>query len=308
MEEKLIKEALKQMKRERPQHGKCPDEADMCRFVEGTMDEQETEHTEKHLVSCSPCCDYVVSLNRVIHFPEEEPLPDVPAKQKEQAFQVCKLVEESGGGFKKQQESGLLEQVTAFLKDIFSFAWLMQPMPVMVKASAVALLVMLVFSSTYLYYQESVPPAVQMELMGKTRVITRGVPTGETIQKIVKEGDTLFSNDYCRINFELDKDAYAYVVYFDSKGTLHQLYPDASLAMPQKVKGKTPYTIPEGADSWFQLDNQTGRETVFILASREPIRDFNETIGTIQGLGRDEILRTLESKAPVLKVLSFNHQ
>ena len=134
------------------------------------------------------------------------------------------------------------------------------------------------------------------------------MPTGEIVEKVVKEGDTLFSHDYCRINFELDRDAYAYVVYFDSKDRLHQLYPDPSLPMPQKVKGKKSYTIPEGADNWFQLDNQTGRETVFVLASREPIKDFNEIISTLEGLDREEILRTLESKAPVLEVLSFNHQ
>jgi len=308
MEDKLMKESFQQIKKEMPQQGRCPDEADMCRFVEGLMDEKETEYIEKHLVSCQTCCDCVVSLNRVMHFPEEEPLPGVPAQQIKQASQACRLAEERGSGSKKLQEPGLLEQAAQFLKDIFSFTWLMQPMPVMVKAGAAALLVIFVFSSTYLYYQQSVPPALQMEVMGKTRLITRGVPTGETIQKIVKEGDTLFSNDYCRINFELDKDAYAYVVYFDSKGTLHQLYPDASLPMPGKVKGKKAYTIPEGADNWFQLDNQAGRETIFVLASREPIRDFNKTISTIEGLDRDEVLRTLESKAPVLKVLSFNHQ
>ena len=81
METKLIKETLKQIKREMPQQEKCPDEADMCRFVDGTMDEKETEQLEKHLVSCQTCCDYVVSLNRVIHFPEGELLPDVPSKQ-----------------------------------------------------------------------------------------------------------------------------------------------------------------------------------------------------------------------------------
>ena len=209
MEAKLLKVALRQMKTGIPQQDKCPDEADMCRFVEGIMDEKETELVEKHLVSCQTCCDYVVSLNRIMHFPEEEPLPDVPVQQIKQASQACTLVEERGGGLKQLQEPGILEQAVAFLKDIFSFSWLTQPMPVMVKASAVALLVVLIFSTTYLYYQQSVPPALQMELIGKTRVVTRGVPTGETIQRIVKEGDTLFSNDFCRINFELDKDAYA---------------------------------------------------------------------------------------------------
>jgi len=45
-----------------------------------------------------------------------------------------------------------------------------------------------------------------MEVIGKTRVITtRGTPGEEIVEKIIREGDTLYSNGYGRINFELDK-------------------------------------------------------------------------------------------------------
>jgi len=145
--------------------------------------------------------------------------------------------------------------------------------------------------------------------MGKTSVIpTRGVPAGEPVEKIIKEGDSLYSNDYCRINFEVDRDAYTYVLYYDSRGILHQLYPDSAIGIPQKVKGNTRYTIPTGEDDWFQLDSHSGTETVFVLASREPIRDFNETIDTFQGKSAEEALEVFKSKANEVKVLSFKHQ
>ncbi len=131
---------------------------------------------------------------------------------------------------------------------------------------------------------------------------------GEYEEKIIREGDTIYSNDYCRINFELDQDGYAYVLYYDSTGKLQQLYPDSAIAIPQKVKGNTRYTIPAEGNNWFQLDNHRGTETVFVLASREPIRDFNETFSTIQGLSKEEVVKTFRGKATVLKVLRFKHQ
>jgi hypothetical protein len=184
----------------------------------------------------------------------------------------------------------------------------MQPLPVMVRSGATALLLILVVSAGYVYYQQTAPVGVQMGVTANTRVITRGFPTEERIEKIVKEGDKLFSNDYCRVNFKLDKDAYVYVVHHDSAGALHQLYPDPALAAPQKAKGKTSYTIPEGKDKWFQLDDHTGKETIFLLASNKPIKDFNATIYDIRDLSREEVARTLESKARVLKILNFDHR
>jgi hypothetical protein len=272
------------------------------------MDKKEREHIEKHMISCQQCCDYVVALNKVIHFPEGETLPELPQKEIKKASEACKIAVGEERPPPVHHSAGTVEKAIQFLKDMFSFNWIVQPMPAMVRAGAGALLVLLICTTTYFYYQQGMPPNVQMEVFGKTRILTRGLPTGETIEKIIREGETLFSNDFCRINFELDKDAYAYVLYYDSSGTLQQLFPDPSLGVPQKVQANRTYTIPSGQDKWFQLDDQKGMETVFIVASREPIRDFNETIGTIEGLGKEEIRETLESKAPVLKVLSFDHQ
>ena len=148
----------------------------------------------------------------------------------------------------------------------------------------------------------------QMEVIGKSGVeATRGIP-GKKVEKIIDEGDALLSNDYCRINFEIDHDAYAYVLFHDSMGKLHQLYPDPATETPQKVKGKTKYTIPEGENSWFRLNDTVGTETVFVLASQKPIGDLKETFDSIQSLNKEEVLELLKTKANVLKALNFKHQ
>ena len=298
MEDKLIKAAFKEMKSKMPTKNGCPDDADLCLFIEGGMDEKASELIEKHLISCPTCCDYVVSLNKVINFPEEENLPEVP---QEQIRAVDRLVK----GGDSREKGNLFQSV----KDFLSLDWLMQPMPVMVKSCAAALVVLFMFSTLYIYYQQSTSLGVQMELVSKTRTITTRGTTGEKeVEKIIKEGDTLYSKDYCRISFELDKNAYAYIVYLDSKGTLEQLYPGPRAIRPQKVLGNTTYVIPPGDDSWFQLDEQTGTETVFMLASEEPLSNLKEVYASLQGASREEVLKTLQSTAPVVKVLNFQHQ
>jgi hypothetical protein len=308
VEDKLLKETYSKVRKAIKKKGECPDEADLCRFAEGLMDEQATERLEAHLVSCSACCDYVVAFNRVLHFPEEAKLPDIPEEQVRKASQACAIDPDKGIRVPKPVKEGVADQVIGFFKSFFSFDWLAQPMPVLVRSGAAALLFLLIVSAGYVYYQQAMPIGVQMEVAANTRIVVRGVPTEDRIQKIVEEGDILFSNDFCRINFELDKNAYVYVVHHDSKGTLHQLYPDPAVENPEKVKGKTSYTIPEVKDNWFQLDDHKGKETIFLLASNRPVPDFNSTIDKVSGLSREEVAQNLESKGRILKVLNFEHR
>ena len=308
MENELIKKALREMKNKLPIVEKCPDEADLSRFAEGTTDEKESEGIAEHLVSCSTCCDYVVSLNKVINFPSEERLPEVPDEQLRKVCEVCVLPKDKKK-VRLESIASSLARITQSIKELFTFNWVAQPVPVAVRSGALALVVLLVVSTTFLYFQQEGEMGVYMEIVGKTRTIpTRGLPGGKAIEKIIKEGDTLYSDDYCRINFELDQDAYAYVLYYDSSSKLRQLYPDPAIAIPQKTKGNTKYTVPEGENNWFQLDDHRGTETVFVLAFREPIRDFKETINTFQGKSAEEALELFENKATVIKVLNFKHQ
>ena len=299
MEEKLIKSAFKEMKKKMPTTKGCPEDAELCRFVEGGMDEKASELIEKHLLACTLCCDYVISLNKVINFPEGETLPEVPP---EKIRAVDRLVKDKRA---EHKEKGNLFKS---LKEFLSLDWLMQPMPVMVKTCATALVVLFMFTAVY-YYQQSTSLGLQMDVISKSGAITtRGTTGDKEVEKIIKEGDTLYSNDFCRISFELAKNAYAYILYYDSKGTLEQLYPDPKVLKPLKVMAKTTYVIPPGEDSWFQLDEQIGTETVFMVASEEPLSNFKKVLVSLQGSSREEVLKTLKSQAPVVKVLNFKHQ
>ena len=306
MEDKLIRKIFDKMKEELSKTEKCPDENDLVRFAEGIMDEKEVASIEEHLALCPKCCDYVISLNKVMNFSEEENLPEVPDEQMRKAIG---LVEERGGHIRSKGVRIELEQIAQSIKDFFSFNWLAQPIPVAVRSGAMALIVLLIVSTTYLYYRTP-SLGLQMEVVGKTSVIPtmRGKPEEEPVEKIIKEGDTLYSNDYCRINFELEQDAYAYVLYYDSTGKLNQLYPDPAIETPHKVKGNTKHTIPKEDENWFELDNHVGTETIFVLASKKPISDFKETFNAVKGTSKEKMVETFKSKASVVKILSFKHQ
>jgi hypothetical protein len=307
MKDELIKRTFKKMKSGLSRPGKCPDESDLAHFLEGIMNEKEKEGISEHLISCSTCCDYVVSLNKVINFPAGERLPEIPGEEIKKVSALVKDKDKKKYSF-SENISNNLERIAQSIKEWLSFDWIAQPIPLAVRSGALALLVLLVVSTTFFYYQQRGRMDFKMEIIGKTSVIpTRGIP-GEVIEKIIREGDTLYSHDYCRINFELEQDGYAYVLHYDSRGKLHQLNPDPAIEIPQKVKGNKKYTIPTGEENWFQLDDHSGRETVFVLASREPIRDFNETINTFQDESAEEVLELFKSKATLLKVLSFKHQ
>jgi hypothetical protein len=303
MENKLIKRAFAAIQKEVTPKGTCPEETDLTRFAEGGMDEKKRVPLEEHLISCQKCCDYVVSLHKVIHFPGDEPLPEVPVVQVRRAGELVEdKTRESGS-------AGNLEILYRFLKDFFSFDFIRLPLPVVLKSCAAAALVILMFSATYLYYQQTIPLSLTMEVVGKTRVMTtRGIPGEKAVETIVAEGDTLFSNDYCRIHFELNRDAYAYVLYYDSRGEIHQLYPDPASETPQELKANTPYTVPAADDQWFQLDDNRGTETVFMLASPKPLSSLTDIYPSIQGLSREAVLDLFKNSAPVFKVLSFQHQ
>jgi len=250
MEDKLIKAAFKDMKSKMPLKKGCPEDADICRFVEGGMDGEASELIEKHLISCPTCCDYVVSLNKVINFPKEETIPDVPPKK---IREVDRLVKDGD-----TREKGTLFQA---VKDFISFDWMTQPMPVMVKSCAAALVVLFMFSTLYIYYQQSTSLGVQMEVISKTgTIITRGTTGQKKVEKIIKEGDTLYSKDLCRITFELAKNAYAYIVYLNSKAPRSSPTRAHGLSGHKRFWVKQPMLFHRGRADGFSLMSRPGQK------------------------------------------------
>ena len=88
--------------------------------------------------------------------------------------------------------------------------------------------------------------------------------------------DTLKSGDYVEMFVDLRSPAYLYVVQFFADGTSAVLYPSQG---DKLVQPGTEIRIPDGGNS-FQLDDHTGEENVYVLASRTPVAQADATVAT----------------------------
>jgi hypothetical protein len=81
-----------------------------------------------------------------------------------------------------------------------------------------------------------------------------------------------FPGDRIGVAFAPANDAYVYVVAFDSTGWIQSLYPDAAMGHQNPVSAGTEVLIP--GEELYGLDNVTGIETIYILASNSPRTDI----------------------------------
>jgi len=101
----------------------------------------------------------------------------------------------------------------------------------------------------------------------------------------VKEGASLQSGDGLKIRFQTDKDAYVYVLLLDSRGKGSVLFPSEEIATSNEVQAGKSYLIPP-EDLWFYLDEHTGIETIYVLASLHPMPDIEELVSRLESMGR----------------------
>ncbi len=103
---------------------------------------------------------------------------------------------------------------------------------------------------------------------------------GDPAQIVVKEGDTLRSGDRFRVKYETSDVAYVYVLVLDSQGETTQLFPDPKIHASNKASGGQKYQVPTGS-LWLGLDEIPGVETVFVLASREPLPNVKDLVASL---------------------------
>jgi hypothetical protein len=129
----------------------------------------------------------------------------------------------------------------------------------------------------------------------------RGSRVGKDKKKTtfpVLDGDSLKTGDDVVMHVSVNQPAYVYVVQFYGDGTSAVLFPQECptdkprppegcgdvVAQPGKL-----LRVPEGTD-WFTLDENTGTEHVYFLASREPIAKADKAIaGLIDNIRRTNV-------------------
>jgi len=143
-------------------------------------------------------------------------------------------------------------------------------------------------------------PSQGGDLPGGGRIVTvaatapapaAGTPLGlkYTILKLVDgemtevAPDSVFhAGDRIRFSVETNGAGYLYIVSQGSSGTWKPMFPSADVEDgSNRVEGFRAYTMPPKSRLYF--DEQAGEEKVFIIFSREPERDLDQMIYSLQG-------------------------
>ena len=146
------------------------------------------------------------------------------------------------------------------------------------------------------------PPSIMFNIIARmpSEMVTRGT-TPDFREVEIQDGGVLRSGDMFRIKFELQEEAYVYLLSLDSLGNLTRLFPEKDTGFHVKVKLDQTYIVPE-KDGWFRLDHNTGQEAFYLLASSEAIGNIDQRIDQLKKLGIDKITKIL----PGVKIQSFS--
>jgi hypothetical protein len=85
------------------------------------------------------------------------------------------------------------------------------------------------------------------------------------------------SGDRIKIDFESNFDGYVYIVNVAPSGKTCVLFPFADEHNNQVRAGQR-YTLPFSETSWFKFNDEKGDEVLQVYMSRQPIRDFDDTL------------------------------
>lgn len=110
---------------------------------------------------------------------------------------------------------------------------------------------------------------------------------GSYTEVVVREGSILRSRDHFQVHLEINRPSHIYVLLFDSQGQASQLFPDPKIEQAGFVEGGRKVAIPD-KDLWYWLDENRGTETVYVLASQEPMTDIRGLLSKMAKASDDE--------------------
>jgi uncharacterized protein DUF4384 len=152
--------------------------------------------------------------------------------------------------------------------------------------------------------KESTPPAVAAPMSLKMNIIgQRKEADGSYSEILVSEGSVLRSGDNFQIHLEPSRTAYVYILMYDSQGKAGQIFPDPKINQPGSVAAGSKLVVP-ARDLWFWLDENTGTETIYVLASEKPMTDIGGLLAKMEGrddAGQKRASQEIKEKIAVMQ-------
>lgn len=111
----------------------------------------------------------------------------------------------------------------------------------------------------------------------------------------ITKDTVLQSGEELKMMVKLQKDCFVYVVYYGSQGEVELLFPYTLKQLQEDYEVGKNYYIPKGRE-WMQLDQNTGKEKFFILASSERLLNLESLISEYYALAEPAKKKTVAEK------------
>jgi hypothetical protein len=127
--------------------------------------------------------------------------------------------------------------------------------------------------------EASYPPepgaAPLQDLEVQIDVVKEAYVAGQYQARTLADGDTLTQNDNYKIMFQCNMRCYMYIVQLDSSGKMDPIFPSSYFSWGNPTQIHTLYSLPP-QNKWFYLDENTGVETIYFIASRSRRLDLEQ--------------------------------
>ncbi|MBW1811365.1 MAG: DUF4384 domain-containing protein [Deltaproteobacteria bacterium] len=104
------------------------------------------------------------------------------------------------------------------------------------------------------------------------------------LEIVLKEGSILRSGEMLKLSFEVNIEAYVYALMIDSQGKTSVIFPHSEIATSNHVAAGRWVDTPQ-ADVWFELDEKTGTETIYVLATVSPMKNIKQLVDILDAMG-----------------------
>lgn len=145
------------------------------------------------------------------------------------------------------------------------------------------------------------------------KVIYGYQPQGQGKPQQLTNGGVMRSGDRYKIIFQAEEPCYVYIFQADSSGKIYGLFPlsefrGVRLSLKNPIQPGVTYYVPSEKQS-FVLDQQTGAETIYLLAFRQPDQELeqlyqqivaaqNQKNPQMQQAAKNVLLAKVRSKGP----------
>lgn len=271
----------------------CPRADKTTAYALGELDAEEGNKIREHIQSCRNCLNLFLDVKTA---------ENRARQQGDETSVMYPGVQKAIDGKSK----GPFPFINKFRRKIAEYlSPLLRPRPV----AALVAACLVVFISVYaLWNQSDLPPesptTVEIILLGRTSIGVRGGEAGfrggeaQYEEFKLDRNGILKSGDFFQVQSRIDRDSYIYVVFHDS---LNQI----SGIKQGYIAGGEEFFLPD-KDNWYQLDANTGKETIYVLASDKEINDFDNRVQRLSSAKVADI-RQIFPEATI-RSFSFKHE